>query len=88
MYLIAVLDGCDSQGGQSPLPTLDYLCCDVTALMCSDVLGMGGGIPPRPLCIKRSHLSTIRSIVAVLIRCMESSFNTPKSLNPGASILP
>ena len=35
--------------GGSPPKTLDYLCCDVTALMCCDVLDRGGGSPPETL---------------------------------------
>ena len=41
--MTAILDGCDSQGGRSPLPTLDYLHCVTTALIYSDVLDRGGG---------------------------------------------
>lgn len=35
------------RGGGRPSTTLDYVCCDVTALMCSDVQGRGSGSPPR-----------------------------------------
>ena len=50
MHLIAFLDGCDGQGRRSPLPTPDYLCCDVTTSVCSDVMDRGG-TTPRDTCI-------------------------------------